>query len=171
MGLAFEAIRRALLDANRRWPMEGPRAFANLGLIGSTGGSKDAEWAWRKATDGKVKEFPTTSTFELDAGRVVVPFEAPPPGYDGPPSEDPPAESSSSTAPAAATDGATEASGDGKQANGEAVVGRPSTEDEIENGRRNLARLREERERREREREQAERQMPVFMDFGTRTAF
>ncbi|GAA5884919.1 hypothetical protein JCM6882_007152 [Rhodosporidiobolus microsporus] len=105
---AFEAIRRQLLEVNKRWFSMGALAFGPLGAIGATGGDPDAKFAWTKATDGKVKVFPDGDGAaamgwmpgEMDAGRVIDPafqdtadpleslqrnYAAPPPGYDGPP--------------------------------------------------------------------------------------
>ncbi|GAA5847283.1 hypothetical protein JCM3766R1_003935 [Sporobolomyces carnicolor] len=79
---AFEAMRIQMLIVNKKWLVEGVSAFGPLGAIGSTGGSPIAIEAWRKATDNKIKSFPTTSStaptaafaaVELDAGRVIGP--------------------------------------------------------------------------------------------------
>ncbi|BGP13375.1 hypothetical protein JCM10213_005782 [Rhodosporidiobolus nylandii] len=111
---AFEALKAQLLQVNRKWFAMGALAFGPLGAIGATGGNEDAQWAWTKATDGKVKVFPAGDgggamgwmPGEMDAGRVVEPAGveypvdprdpllamggagdavAAPPGYDGPP--------------------------------------------------------------------------------------
>lgn len=112
LGAALDAMKVQLMAVNRKWFQMGPLAFGPLGAVGATGGNVDAQWAWERATDGKVKVFPkgdgggAMGWFpgnELDAGRVVAPtFGAPsssaaassdllnaPPEYDGPP---PPAE-------------------------------------------------------------------------------
>ncbi|KDE08660.1 hypothetical protein MVLG_01119 [Microbotryum lychnidis-dioicae p1A1 Lamole] len=77
---AFEAIKTALLLANRNWIHSGPLAFGPLGQIG-TASDEVARLAWTKATDGKVKQFSDGSDtngygpgfVEVDAGRVVGP--------------------------------------------------------------------------------------------------
>ncbi|GAA5976668.1 hypothetical protein JCM5350_006715 [Sporobolomyces pararoseus] len=83
---AFEAMRIQMLVVNKKWMVEGVSAFGPLGAIGSTGNSPIAIEAWRKATDNKIKTFPTSlpndeqpsSSLlplgpELDAGRVIGP--------------------------------------------------------------------------------------------------
>ncbi|GAA5924623.1 uncharacterized protein JCM15063_005692 [Sporobolomyces koalae] len=86
---AFEAMRIQMLVVNKKWMVEGVSAFGPLGAIGATGNSTLAIEAWRKATDNKVKQFPSTSgdgamgwgvpggpnriVQELDAGRVIGP--------------------------------------------------------------------------------------------------
>ncbi|GAA5831066.1 hypothetical protein JCM11251_005132 [Rhodosporidiobolus azoricus] len=105
---AFEAIKKQVLEVNKRWFSMGALAFGPLGAIGATGGDADAKFAWTKATDGKIKVFPDGDggaaamgwmPGEMDAGRVVDasyqdtadplasldPNFAPPPTYDGPP--------------------------------------------------------------------------------------
>ncbi|GAA6024832.1 hypothetical protein JCM11491_005669 [Sporobolomyces phaffii] len=96
---AFEAMRIQMLIVNKKWLVEGVSAFGPLGAIGSTGNSPLAIEAWRKATDNKVKHFPSghgddamgygvpggggggrggahhhlAVVQELDAGRVIGP--------------------------------------------------------------------------------------------------
>ncbi|GAA5961625.1 hypothetical protein JCM3765_002654 [Sporobolomyces pararoseus] len=81
---AFEAMRIQMLVVNKKWMVEGVSAFGQLGAIGSTGNSPIAIEAWRKATDNKIKTFPSSlppdsELFpisvgpELDAGRVIGP--------------------------------------------------------------------------------------------------
>lgn len=77
------------MAVNRKWFTLGPLAFGPLGALGATGGNADAQWAWERATDGKVKDFPKGDGGgamgwmpggELDAGRVIDPtFGGPPP--------------------------------------------------------------------------------------------
>lgn len=68
------------MAVNRKWFSLGPKAFGPLGALGATGGHADAQWAWERATDGKVKDFPKGDGGgamgwmpggELDAGRVI----------------------------------------------------------------------------------------------------
>ncbi|BGP22261.1 hypothetical protein Rt10032_c07g3262 [Rhodotorula toruloides] len=78
---AFAAIKTQLMAANRKWLQMGAQAFGPLGAIGATGGHPDAKWAWTKATDGLVKDFPDGDGSgamgwvpgELDAGRIIGP--------------------------------------------------------------------------------------------------
>ncbi|GAA5885155.1 hypothetical protein JCM3774_006328 [Rhodotorula dairenensis] len=87
IGAALDAIKVQLMAVNRKWFAMGPLAFGPLGAVGATGGNVDAQWAWERATDGKVKVFPKGDGGgamgwmpgnELDAGRVVAPtFGAP----------------------------------------------------------------------------------------------
>lgn len=114
IGAALDAMKVQLMAVNRKWFQMGPLAFGPLGAVGATGGNVDAQWAWERATDGKVKVFPkgdgggAMGWFpgnELDAGRVVAPTFGPsssaavssdllnaPPEYDGPPAEQPDAQ-------------------------------------------------------------------------------
>lgn len=117
LGAALDAMKVQLMAVNRKWFQMGPLAFGPLGAVGATGGNVDAQWAWERATDGKVKVFPkgdgggAMGWFpgnELDAGRVVAPtfgatsssaaaaalpdFLNAPPEYDGPPAEQPDAQ-------------------------------------------------------------------------------
>ncbi|GAA5982568.1 hypothetical protein JCM11641_002585 [Rhodosporidiobolus odoratus] len=109
---AFEAIKSQLIIVNRKWYTQGALAFGPLGAIGATGGNPDAQLAWTKATDGKVKVFPEGAAGgamgwqpgEMDAGRIVDatyqdsadPLASlsrtggmgAPPVYDGPPPDD-----------------------------------------------------------------------------------
>jgi hypothetical protein len=106
LGAALDAMKVQLMAVNRKWFQMGPLAFGPLGAVGATGGNVDAQWAWERATDGKVKVFPkgdgggAMGWFpgnELDAGRVVAPTFGTsassaissdllnaPPEYDGP---------------------------------------------------------------------------------------
>ncbi|GAA6000549.1 hypothetical protein JCM10207_004545 [Rhodosporidiobolus poonsookiae] len=111
---AFDAMKTQIIAVNRKWHTMGPLAFGPLGAIGATGGNADAQLAWKKATDGKVKTFPDGDggaamgwmpggAGEMDAGRIVEPNYVDsadpgdplqalmrggvgaPPGYDAPP--------------------------------------------------------------------------------------
>ncbi|GAA5979355.1 hypothetical protein JCM10908_002893 [Rhodotorula pacifica] len=115
LGAALDAMKVQLMAVNRKWFAMGPLAFGPLGALGATGGNVDAQWAWERATDGKVKDFPKGDGGgamgwmpgnELDAGRVVAPrfgrsgaadddggtttpdLLNAPPEYDGPPPPD-----------------------------------------------------------------------------------
>ncbi|KAM0792813.1 hypothetical protein ACM66B_002579 [Microbotryomycetes sp. NB124-2] len=69
-GRAFEAMKVQLHQVSKRWLAEGPYALGPLGQVGAAS-TIDARWAWTKATDGKVKEFPTEQrVVEVDAGRL-----------------------------------------------------------------------------------------------------
>ncbi|GAA5893336.1 hypothetical protein JCM5296_004850 [Sporobolomyces johnsonii] len=78
---AMEAMRTQLLAVNKRWHLDGPRAFGPLGALGSTGGHPDAHWAWVQATDKKITTFPSGdgasaigwTPLALDAGQVIGP--------------------------------------------------------------------------------------------------
>ncbi|GAA5821773.1 hypothetical protein JCM10212_004799 [Sporobolomyces blumeae] len=88
---AFEAMRIQLIAVNKQWMVKGVEAFGPLGAIGATGENPLAVEAWRKATDNKVKVFPSGQGDgamgwgvpdgargrgygeELDAGRVIGP--------------------------------------------------------------------------------------------------
>ncbi|KAK4056270.1 hypothetical protein OIO90_002713 [Microbotryomycetes sp. JL221] len=74
-GRAFEAMKTQLYQVNKRWLQEGPYALGPLGQIGFAS-TIDSKWAWTKATDGKVKDFPSeplpggNGGVEIDAGRL-----------------------------------------------------------------------------------------------------
>ncbi|GAA5998141.1 uncharacterized protein JCM10292_002350 [Rhodotorula paludigena] len=114
---AFDAMKSQLLRVNRLWVSQGAQAFGPLGAVGATAGHVDAKWAWVRATDGAIKEFPDENGAamrwygaEMDAGRVVgpeylgsadpladlarysggggAPDPNAPPSYDAPPDDD-----------------------------------------------------------------------------------
>ncbi|CEQ39058.1 SPOSA6832_00553 [Sporobolomyces salmonicolor] len=78
---AMEAMRTQLLAVNKKWHLDGPRAFGPLGALGSTGGHPDAHWAWVQATDKKITSFAAGdgasavgwTPLALDAGQVIGP--------------------------------------------------------------------------------------------------
>ncbi|KAK4049449.1 hypothetical protein OIV83_004182 [Microbotryomycetes sp. JL201] len=185
-GRAFEAMKVQLAQVSRRWMAEGPYALGPLGQIGAAS-TIDARWAWTKATDGKVKEFPTEQrvNVEVDAGRLQPAawgLSGYPSDMDGGggtgdsqpqtpafelPQYQPPSESNQTEAQQVeqARADAALAPSNGHQTD-DADPGkflRPDgtpmspEEVEIEKGRRRLAKLREQREQAEREREERER--------------
>ncbi|SCV72500.1 BQ2448_4037 [Microbotryum intermedium] len=161
---AFEAIKTALLVANRNWIKSGPLAFGPLGQIG-TASNDVARWAWTKATDGKIRQFSDGSDtngygpgfVEVDAGRVAGPatfrgawtgistgpglntLEDGPPGYVPPTPED-----------------------ERPPTTGTGVAGaQPAVVDEVEQARIKLAQMREQRMRLEEEEEERKRMLEI----------
>lgn len=169
-------MKSQLLNVNKRWLSQGVAAWGQLGYIGAAS-NLDARWAWTKATDGKVKEFPKEATVEVDAGRIqpaqwggiggvglgMGGNEPQTPGVDDLPeyAPPPPGESANQDDETRRADSSTPDSQTQAQDNERRYTrpdGTPMSpeEIEIERGRERLARLREERERVEREREATE---------------